>query len=180
MTNDEPVIEGPAGRVQLTAVIARGAPPMADNINYTVERLEYGAPKEVVASETGPTADFELPNGRYRVRAAYREVVAEDEIVVNGDIEHEINLDAGFIILRMIPFVGGDQMSNPIDWEVRSFAKNYKGERDLLQSRPGVATTTVVLPAGWYMVHAWESGELTKHAIEVTPGATVKYTLVKQ
>ena len=114
------------------------------------------------------------------MRAAYREVVAEEEIIVNGDIQHEMNLDAGFIILRMIPFVGGDPIGSPINWEVRSFAKNYKGERDLLQSRPGVPQTTVVLPAGWYMVHAYESGELTKHAIEVTPGATVKYTLVKQ
>ena len=99
---------------------------------------------------------------------------------MNGDIEHEVNLNAGFIILRMIPFVGGDPIANPIDWEVRTFAKNYKGERDLLQAVSGVPQTTVVLPAGWYMVHAWESGELTKHAIEVTPGATVKYTLVRQ
>ena len=168
--------------IVIDAVIARGAPILEEVVSYRVERLEAGVPKEVVASYAGQEAALELPQGRYRVTATYGETIVQDDITINSASapNHTINLNAGYIDLKMIPHIGGDPVATPIDWKILTFGKNYQGKRELLHEIPNSPRTFVVLPAGWYIVQAWEGDKLTKHAIEVVPGATLKYTLVRQ
>lgn len=167
--------------VVIDAVIAMGAPILEDVVSYRVERLEAGVPKEVVANYSGQEAALDLPQGRYRVTATYGETIVQDDIVINSAASnHTVNLNAGYIDLKVIPHIGGDPVATPIDWKILTFGKNYQGKRELLHEFPGNPRPFVVLPAGWYIVQAWEGDKLTKHAIEVVPGATLKYTLVRQ
>ncbi len=167
--------------IVIDAVIANGAPVLQDVVSYRVERLEAGVPKEVVASYAGTEAALELPQGRYRVTATYGRTIVQDDITINAaPSSHTVNLNAGYIDLKMISHIGADPISTPIDWKILTFGKNYQGERELLHEIPNSPRTFVVLPAGWYIVQAWEGSKLTKHAIEVVPGATLKYTLVRQ
>lgn len=167
--------------VVIDAVIARGAPVLEDVVSYRIERLEAGVPKEIVANYSGQEAALDLPQGRYRVTATYGETIVQDDIVINSAASnHTVNLNAGYIDLKVIPHIGGDPVATPIDWKILTFGKNYQGERELLHEFPSNPRPFVVLPAGWYIVQAWEGSKLTKHAIEVVPGATLKYTLVRQ
>lgn len=167
--------------VVIDAVIAHGAPILQDVVSYRVERLEAGVPKEVVANYSGQEAALDLPQGRYRVTATYGETIVQDDIVISSATSsHTVNLNAGYIDLKVIPHIGGDPVATPIDWKILTFGKNYQGKRELLHELPGNPRPFVVLPAGWYIVQAWEGDKLTKHAIEVVPGATLKYTLIRQ
>ena len=167
--------------VVIDAVIANGAPVLQDVVSYRVERLEAGVPKEVVANYSGQEAALDLPQGRYRVTATYGETIVQDDITINSaSSNHTVNLNAGYIDLKVIPHIGGDPVATPIDWKILTFGKDYQGKRQLLHEFPNNPRPFVVLPAGWYIVQAWEGDKLTKHAIEVVPGATLKYTLVRQ
>lgn len=167
--------------VVIDAVIANGAPILEDVVSYRVERLEAGVAKEVVADYSGQEAALELPKGRYRVTATYGRTVVRDVITIDSTpSSHTVNLNAGYIDLKMIPHVGGKPVATPIDWKILTFGKDYRGERKLLHEISDTPRTFVVLPAGWYIVQAWEGDKLTKHAIEVVPGATLHYTLVRR
>ncbi|MEX0760246.1 MAG: hypothetical protein WD100_11770 [Tistlia sp.] len=166
--------------LKLQAVIMSGAKPIQRNVSFQLERFDKGR-REMVANLTGGVADVKLQPGKYRLTTAYGATVIEEDIEIRSakDLPHEVNLNAGEIGLRMIPRNGGQAVTTPIDWKVLSYRKNGKGERDVVFSA-NAAETEVVLPAGWYLVHANENGKLTKHTIEVGAGTRYVYTLVRK
>ena len=89
------------------------------------------------------------------------------------------NMPRGTIRLRMIREVGGKAMREPIHWRVMTYGRDDNGRRQQV-AEVTEATPELVLPAGWYIVHARTSGKTIKHPVEVTAGKTFKYTLVKQ
>ena len=101
-------------------------------------------------------------------------------IQVAGNMQSQTaTMPVGTIRLRMIPEVGGKAMRERIRWRVMTYGKDAKGKRqqvaDVTESTP-----ELVLPAGWYVVHAEMKDKTIKHPVEVTAGKTFKYTLVKQ
>lgn len=166
--------------LQLQAVIVSGAKPIPRNVSFMLERVDQGR-RETVANLTGGVANVDVKPGRYRLTTAYGATVIEEDLDVRSakDLPHEVNLNAGEIGLNMIPHVGGKPLRTPIDWQILSYRKNYQGKRDVIFSA-NAAETEVVLPAGWYMVHAQQKGgKLRKHVIEVTAGTRYNYTLVR-
>jgi len=89
------------------------------------------------------------------------------------------NIPVGTIRLRVIPEVGGQALREPIRWRVMTYGKDDSGNRHQV-AEANEATPEIVLPAGWYVVHAEMKGKTIKHPVEVTAGKTFKYTLVKQ
>jgi len=85
----------------------------------------------------------------------------------------------GTIRLRVISEVGGKAIRGPIRWRVMTYGKNEKGQRQQV-AEVTEAQPELVLPAGWYVVHAETKGKTIKHPVEVTAGKTFKYTLVRQ
>ena len=85
----------------------------------------------------------------------------------------------GTIRLRVIPEVGGKATRERIHWRVMTYGKDSTGRRQQV-AEVTEATPELVLPAGWYVVHAEMKGKTIKHPVEVTAGKTFKYTLVKQ
>lgn len=166
--------------LQLQAVIVSGAKPIQRNVSFMLERVEQGR-REMVANLTGGVANLDIKPGKYRLTTAYGATVIEEDIEVRSakDLPHEVTLNAGEIGLRMIPAAGAQAIRAPIQWQILSYRKNGKGERDLLFSAKA-AETEVVLPAGWYMVRAEHENTMTKHIIEVGAGTRYVYTLVRQ
>ncbi len=166
--------------LKLQAVIVSGAKPIPRNVSFMLERVDQGR-REMVANLTGGVADLKVKPGRYRLTTAYGATVIEEDIEIRSakDLPHEVNLNAGEIGLALIPRAGAQPVASPVDWKVLSYRKNYKGERDVVFSA-NAAQTQVVLPAGWYMVHANQNGTLTKHVIEVGAGIRYNYTLVRK
>jgi hypothetical protein len=92
--------------------------------------------------------------------------------------EQSAALPVGTIRLRVIPRIGGATLDEAIDWQVTTFGRDAAGTRKTVAHVTG-ATPELVLPAGWYVVHARLADRTIKHPVEVTAGRTFKYTLVK-
>ncbi|MHA1600421.1 MAG: hypothetical protein ACTSW2_06320 [Alphaproteobacteria bacterium] len=87
-------------------------------------------------------------------------------------------LPMGTIRLRVIPQIGGATVDEAISWRVTTFGRDSSGTRPTVTQVTG-STPELVLPAGWYVVHAQMADSTIKHPVEVTAGRTFKYTLVK-
>ena len=92
--------------------------------------------------------------------------------------EQSAALPVGTIRLRVIPSIGGATVDEAIDWQITTFGRDAAGTRKTVAHVTG-ATPELVLPAGWYVVHARLADRTIKHPVEVTAGRTFKYTLVK-
>ncbi|MEE8505407.1 MAG: hypothetical protein V3S40_04200 [Kiloniellales bacterium] len=80
--------------------------------------------------------------------------------------------------MRVIPRIGGKAIKQPINWRVETFGRDAAGNRHEVAEVTG-ATPELVLPAGWYIVHARLPDKKIKHPVEVTAGRIFEYTLVK-
>ncbi len=92
--------------------------------------------------------------------------------------EQTAALPEGTIRLRIIPEIGGATVDEAISWRVTTFGRDASGTRPTVAQVTG-STPELVLPAGWYVVHAQMADSSIKHPVEVTAGRTFKYTLVK-
>ena len=161
--------------VYLDAVIAEGAAPLSD-VSFTVERVHGG----VVEEMRGGAAELQLPEGRYRVRAAFGQTSVERDIIVDEtNTRHTINLNAGEVQLNMIRGIGQAPIKDPVQWDVMTFGRDAAGNRHLLH-QVTASTAQLTLPGGWYYIEATHGGETVKHSLEVTPGAAFKYFVMKQ
>lgn len=88
-------------------------------------------------------------------------------------------LPIGTIRLRVIPRVGGRTLKENIIWHILTFGRDSTGKRQEVTTVTG-PTPELVLPAGWYVVHAQLKDQLLKHPVEVTANRIFKYTLVKR
>tara|TARA_R110002072_G_scaffold76158_5_gene178936 strand:+ start:8216 stop:8908 length:693 start_codon:yes stop_codon:yes gene_type:complete len=166
--------------VQLSTVITAGARPVTGNVTYLLEGLGgLKTSKEVVATK-GKAKRISLPEGRYRLQTSYDATTVEEEIAVDaGTQKYVVNLGAGEVNLRMIPAIGAKALKNGLVWTVMTYGKDANGKRRVLH-QSGESAPRMVLPAGWYMVHAMNRERLVKHVIEVGEGQTYNYTLLRQ
>jgi len=98
--------------------------------------------------------------------------------VAQAGVEQSAALPVGTIRLRVIPRIGGDTVEDAIAWRITTFGRDSTGTRKTVAEVTG-ATPELVLPAGWYVVHARLADKTIMHPVEVTAGRTFKYTLVK-
>ena len=105
-------------------------------------------------------------------------LAGSETIVVAQAGTQSANLPRGTVRLRVIPKVGARAMRAPITWRVMTFGRDSAGRRQLV-TEVTEPTPSLVLPAGWYVVHAELPGQVLKHPVEVTAGRTFKYTLVR-
>ncbi len=99
-------------------------------------------------------------------------------LAAHGARQQTAALPMGTIRLRVIPRIGGKTLRQQINWRVETFGRDAAGNRHEVAEVTG-ATPELVLPAGWYIVHARLPDKMIKHPVEVTAGRTFHYTLVK-
>lgn len=114
-------------------------------------------------------------HGTY-LRAGFLKVA--ETRVAQATREQTAALPVGTIRLRIIPQIGGATVDEAIKWRVTTFGRDSSGTRPTVAEITG-STPELVLPAGWYVVHARMADSTIKHPVEVTAGRTFKYTLVK-
>lgn len=108
------------------------------------------------------------------------QAVDPTEIQIAGAADAQsANLPVGTIRLRVIPKVGAKAMRKKINWKVMTYGRDVTGRRQQV-AEVHEATPELVLPAGWYVVHAQLADQTIRHPVEVTAGKTFKYTLVKR
>ncbi len=165
--------------VALTAVVAPGAQPLAD-ARFTVTKLDAADAARVEAKSVDGPAVVKLAAGRYRVVARYGHSRAEKEILVGGGpASHEVNLNAGSVVMRLIRHVGGPLLRRNITWRILTFGRDANGQRQLIASS-SEAQPKFTLPQGFYVAQATMDKRAVRHTIEVTSGMNYKYTVILQ
>ena len=165
--------------VALTAVVAPGAEPLPDAL-FTVTKLGAADAARVEAKGVEGAAVVKLAAGRYRVVARYGHSRAEKEILVGGGAaRHEVNLNAGSVVMRLIRHVGGPVLRQNVAWRILTFGRDAQGQRQLIASS-GEAQPRFTLPEGFYVAQATMGTRKVRHTIEVDTGANYKYTVILQ
>ena len=164
--------------ISLSAVVTPGAQPLMDT-EFTVTPLGAGSVGPVVArSQDGP-AVIQLPAGRYRVVAAYGSATAQSDFLVDtAPVVHQVNLNAGSVVLKLIKHVGGPTLKN-VAWEILTYGKDAQGKRHHITSA-AAAQPRFTLPEGFYLARATHGTQEVRHTIEISPGVTYKYTVILQ
>ena len=170
---------GPTQPVELSTIIANGGTPLQQGVTYRIDRIDQQAEPEFFQVSKSSTK-LELPHGQYRVTTEYGATKMEQNIVVGANnTKHVMNLNAGIIKLRMIPDINAKPLTSDTDWQILTYGKDAQGNRQEVH-RVVSPDPELVLPAGWYVVQAYNGNTMTKHTIEVTAGISYKYTLVKK
>lgn len=163
--------------VEIDSVIARGAKPLNEEIEYRVIRMDGEKRGEIVTHHRGPKLAMQVPSGRYRIFATYRDTTIAEEVAVgSAPLHHEMNFNAGWVGVKLIPTLKGAPVQGDIHWQVWTHWRNKKGERMQVADTRG-STPSFVLPEGYYVVIAKHDGVEIKHTIEVAAGNSYDYSL---
>lgn len=170
---------GDTHRVRIDAEVVPGAGPIRDGVEFTIESIGGGYRQTLTSEPVGPV-QIDLPEGRYMVTATYDTAVVRDDIHVDGHDDYlTVNLNAGWVELDLI-HRAGRAVNGETEWLVESYGRMANGERKKMHQASSNEPLRLALPGGWFVVTASHGGVATKHTIEVTPGVTYTYDIVKK
>ncbi len=166
-------------RVRIDAEVVPGAGPVRDGVRFTIESFNGDFQQTVTSEPVGPV-QLDLPEGRYMITAAYDRAVVRDEIHVDGIDDYlTVNLNAGWVELDLI-HSAGRPVKGETEWVIESYGRMANGQRKQMHQETAKEPLRLALPGGWFVVTAMHGGIRTKHTIEVTPGVTYTYDIVKK
>ena len=162
--------------VRLTAVIAKGAKPITKGVKYKIWAMS-GPMKGRKVAELDGGSSVALAPGAYRVAARYGAALrVEDFKVSGGKTNHVVNLNSGWVTLRLIPSLESAPIKGDVSWKVLTYGKDKNGKRRTIYE--GVtAMPELILSSGHYLVEAQHKHANVDHVIEVTPGQRYTYTI---
>ncbi|MGM0562461.1 MAG: hypothetical protein ACQETX_15510 [Pseudomonadota bacterium] len=164
--------------LEVHAVIMEGAGAITKDVSFSLHSTNGRGDRKLEASGTGGQAILEAEPGEYILTTVYGATTRQQKVRIDDEgSRHVVNLDAGEITLDVIRGVGQPSVTKPIEWTIMTYGKNSNGNRKVVYEETAV-NPFLVLPEGWYVVHAVNEGEQIKHTIEVTSGVRYDYTLV--
>jgi hypothetical protein len=168
----------PTARLQLDAVVAYGAAPIAESVAWKIIRPASNAgPEQILLTETSVSPQFDMAPGNYIVEATHASLtVRQDVIVPQGSSKQTINFNAGFVTMSMITHTGAPPIATPILWEVYEYRKGGVTP-DALITSASAAAQAFTLPAGAYVVRATYNGTTADLIVPLDPGRTYSYTI---
>jgi hypothetical protein len=176
-----PIPSGPPTKVSLQASVMQGAKPLKDPLVWTISVPAPGTidrPGTQVATQNGPKAEFNLPQGTYVVSVKDAEAVVNSVMIVGATpISKVIPLNISMVGVRMIPYAGAKLITQPIHWELFNSKLGSPGPNSKIADV--VAPQTVfTLAAGYYVVRSQYSDIHADLAVFIEPGITYNYTVV--
>jgi hypothetical protein len=175
-----PIPSGPPTKVNLQASVMLGAKPLHDPLVWTVSVPLPGTvnqPGTAVATQNGPNAEFNLPQGTYVLSVKDAEAVVNSVMIVGPTpISKVVPLNISAVGVRMIPYTGGKLIKDPIHWEVFNSALGAPGPNTKIADRLS-AQDNFTLAAGFYVVRAHYSDIHADLPIHIEPGILYNYTV---
>jgi hypothetical protein len=175
-----PIPSGPPTKVSLQASIMQGAKPLKDPLVWTMTVPAPGTvnqPGTIVATQNGPKAEFDLPQGTYVVSVKDQEAIVNSVVIVGATpIAKVIPLNISLVGVRMIPYTGAKLITEPIHWEVFNSALGAPGPNSKIADVTA-PQEDFMLAAGFYLVRAHYSDVHADLAILIEPGITYSYTV---
>ncbi len=175
-----PIPSGPPTKVSLQASVMQGAKVLKDPLVWTISVPQPGTvdrPGTQVATQNGPKAEFQLPQGTYVVSVKDAEAVVNSVMIVGATpITKVIPLNISTVGVRMIPYTGAKLITKPIHWEL--FDSSIGSPSPNSKMADVIAPQTVfTLKAGYYVVRSQYSDIHADLAIFIEPGITYSYTV---
>lgn len=164
--------------VRLEAVYVPGGQPL-ENAAFEIYPLDPGSGRSFLADTHGNYAEAALVPGRYRITVRYHEAMRSHELNINKGGRHVLDLQAGKVRLSAIPKPGAKAMKRDLRWEIHTYGRDSKGKRWLMGTSDQ-AQPSFVLPAGYYVATVYTKSGEVKHAVKVSSGNAVDYTVVLQ
>jgi hypothetical protein len=175
-----PIPSGPPTKVALQASIMQGGKPLRDPLIWTVSVPQPGTvnkPGTQVATQSGPKAEFQLPQGTYVVTVKDAEAIVNSVLIVGAaPITKVIPLNISAVGVKMIPYTGAKLITQPIHWEVFNSALGKPGPNSKIAD-VNAPQSIFTLAAGFYVVRAQYSDIHADLAILIEPGITYSYTV---
>ena len=132
--------------VSFRAVVAPGAEPLLGAI-VRITPQEGADRREVEIRAEDGAATIDLSAGWYRVIASSGQTEVERRIVVgDSPTVHEISLNAGTVLLKLIRNVGGETLNNGVGWEVLTYGKDSQGKRQQVATSSTTASRVFMKP----------------------------------
>ena len=175
-----PIPSGPPTKVTLQASIMQGAKPLRDPLVWTISVPQPGTvnrPGTQVATQNGPKAEFELPQGTYVVTVKDAEAIVHSVLIVGATpIAKVIPLNLATVGVKMIPYTGAKLITQPIHWEVFNSALGPPGPNTKIADVTA-PQTVFILAAGFYVVRSQYSDIHADLPLLVEAGVTYSYTV---
>ncbi|WP_395744465.1 VWA domain-containing protein [Prosthecobacter sp.] len=158
-----------AGTLAASALMAEGADPVADGLNWDVygePNAEGERPKVTYSYDAQPK--FRLKAGKYRVEVTRGAATTRVEVEVQAGkmMTNALNLNAGTLKANS---------STPGDWEVFG-PVNAEGERKKITYSYD-QNAKLFLPAGKVLVVRSKDGKKAEQEVEIKPNAMTEVTL---
>lgn len=165
--------EARQGEVALQAVVADGAKPIPENVEFTLIKVDGSGHRKVAALAKGGVVRVAVDPGDYALQTTFAQTTKEEKIVVEpAGTSHTVVLNAGEITLGVVTGSNRSKVQRQIHWTIRQFGTKAS-------SKPYYETVAaqpyVVLPAGWYKVQAAFDGAVLNHVVEVEVGHHYNY-----
>jgi hypothetical protein len=163
--------------LRLTAMIAEGSELLPTGVAYDVYEAAQDAEanrKQVATSPAHSEAPrFQLPAGRYYVKAAYGNATATTELEVPARtlVQQTMNLHAGVLrpVAQLSP--SSPPLTTSVSYEVFEAARDAEGNRKPVTASPAhYDAPRFTLPAGRYHVTAQYGSASTATDVDVAEG----------
>jgi hypothetical protein len=166
-------------RVVLQAAVIPGAPPLNENLVWTVNKPGTSNKRigDQVATVTGPRGEFMIPAGDYVVTVKQREAIVSQPLTVGAiPVVKTLALNTSIVSVRVIPYTGGKVVTEPVHWEVFATALG-RPSKDSMVGEANAPETSFTLAAGYYVVRSHYHGVKSDLAMLVEPGVKYAYTV---
>lgn len=164
--------------VRLAAVAHQGGAPLAAPMIVKIWARNGARTGGKVAELSALPAKLALTPGEYRVLVIHDTVRRVQDIEVGLGGRTTLDLAAGEVELLLRGRPGAAALTGPVVWSVHQYERG-QGVGEHIVDVTG-APASVRLTAGYYDIVAAHGGQRVKHVVEVIPGQTTDYTLLKR
>jgi len=163
------------GRLRLTATLTKDGAPLKRNLRWTVRPIDSNLDRmKKLIEKTSTNPVFQLPPGRYRIRAHIGDVFKYKDVDVTAGkmMQKTFVLNAGDLVLDA-KFEGtGREILKHLRWKLY---RADKSDPVLLSKDPKL---TLVLPVGEYRVKVEYGNTFKEVPITITAGISIQKSLV--
>lgn len=164
--------------VRLAAVAHKGGAPLAAPMIVKIWARSGARTGGKVAELSALPAKLALTPGEYRVLVVHETVRRVQDIEVGLGGRTTLDLAAGEVELLLRGRPGAAALTGPVVWSVHQYKRGQDVGAHIVDVTG--APASVRLTAGYYDIVAAHGGQRVNHVIEVIPGQTTDYTLLKR
>jgi len=154
-------------------------PPVNEILSWAITKLDKNGVPEAkpMFTQTAPVLQTSLNPGQYLILGRGLAMAAQIAITVGENpVNRTLVLGMAQINLRLVTTRGRKPVTDPVDWELRTYEKGKPGGGEFVSSQTAATAHFNVL-AGGYVVRARYQGVSADLVVPLKPGQAYDYTV---